>query len=168
MVRLHGPRLHDVGIDGALCQEADALELAGLFLEHTDELGTDNLALLLRVGHAGKLVEETVGGVDIHQVGVHLVAEDAHHLLGLALAQQTMVDVNRHELLANGLNQQRCHYRRVNTAGKCQQHLLVTNLSPKLLNLFVNEFLCQSGRRDSLHRLWSHITCTHTVFCFKG
>ena len=110
MVGLHGTRLYDVGIDGALCEEADALELAGLLFEDADELGTDDLALLLGVGNAGELVEEAVGGVDIHQVGFHLVAEDAHHLLGLTLAQQAVVDVDRHQLPSYGLDQQCCHH----------------------------------------------------------
>ena len=43
-------------------------ELGGFFLEHVDELITDDLALLLRVAHSGKFREEAFGGVHRDQV----------------------------------------------------------------------------------------------------
>ncbi len=108
MVSLDGTALKDVGIDGALSQEADAVQLGGLLGEDIDELLADDLALLLRVGNAGQLVQEAVGGVYIDQVSLQLLAEDADDLFGLALAQQAVVDVNAYQLLADGLDQQGC------------------------------------------------------------
>ena len=49
-------RLNDVGIDGALGQEVNALQLPGLLLENADKLRADDLALTLRVADAGQLV----------------------------------------------------------------------------------------------------------------
>ena len=161
MVGLHGTGLYDVGIDGALGQEADALQLAGLLFKDADELGADYLALLLGVGHTGQFVEEAVNGIDIHQIGVHLVAEDAHHLLGLALAQQTVIDVYRHQLFAHGLDKQGGHHGGIDTARQGQQHFLVAYLFSQFDYLFFNEFLGQSGGSDALHVGRTDVTCSH-------
>ena len=169
MVGLHGTGLQDVGIDGSLRQEADAGKLAGLFLEHADELCANHLALLLGIGHAGKFVQKAVGGIYIHQVGLELVTEHADHLLGLSLAQQAVVQMHGYELLPHCLDEQGGHHRRIYAAGKGQQHLLVPNLSLQLLNLFLNEFLRQRGRSDALHIGGADIVCTHKfVICYNS
>ena len=111
MVRLDGTRLYDVRIDGSLCEETDAFLFTGLFLEHTYKLGTDNLALLLRVGDTCQFVEEPIGGINIHQISIQLIAEDTYHLFGFAFAQQAVIHMNRHQLLANGLDEEGCHHR---------------------------------------------------------
>ena len=110
MVRLHGARLHNVRINRTLCQKTDALQLAGLLLKHADKLCADNLALLLRIGHTSQLIEEAVCGIHINQIGVQLVTEHFDHLLRLTLAQQSVVHMHRHQLLANCLDQQGSHY----------------------------------------------------------
>jgi hypothetical protein len=46
-----------VGVDGALGQIVDLADLLGLLLEDADELLADDLALALRLGDAGELVE---------------------------------------------------------------------------------------------------------------
>ena len=111
VMTLHGAGLHDVGVDGALCQETDAVQLAGLLFENTDELCAYYLALLLRISYAGKLVEETVHRIYINQIRAEFVAENANHLLGLSLAQKAVVDVHRNQLLAHRLDEQRSNYR---------------------------------------------------------
>ena len=72
MIGRRGPlerdRLDDVGIERALRQPRDVPELAGLVLEHRDELGADGLALVLGIGHTVQRVEESVGCVDVDQV----------------------------------------------------------------------------------------------------
>ena len=86
MVRLDGAALQNVGIDGALRQKLDALLLARLLFEYADELRADHFALLLGLRNTRKLIEEAVDGIHIHEIGVHLVAEHLHDLLGLALS----------------------------------------------------------------------------------
>ena len=54
-----------------------ALERGGLLEEDLPELLADDVALELRVGDAGEQVEVAVLGVDVHEVDVELVAEDA-------------------------------------------------------------------------------------------
>ena len=165
VVGLDGAGFHDVRVDGALGQEADAVQLAGLLLEHADEFRADDLALLLGIGHAGELVEEAVDGVDIHEVGVQLVAEDAHDLLGLALAEESVVHMDGNQLLAHGLDEERRDDRGVHTARKGEQHLLVANLGAQFLNLFFDEFPRQFGRGDPLHVRGTNVSCSHIVFC---
>ena len=131
--------LNDVGVDGALAQEFDAVQLAGLLLKHPDELRADDLPLLLRVGHAGQLVQEAVHGVHIDQVGVHFAPEDLHHLLRLPFAQQAVVDVDAGELFADGSDEQGGHHGGVHAAGQGQQHLLVSHLAADELHLVGDE-----------------------------
>ena len=76
-------------------RELHALQLLGLLFEDLDELIADDLPLCLRIGHALELGEEPVHGVHVDQVGVHLILEHLHHLLGLALAQQAVVSRGR-------------------------------------------------------------------------
>ena len=115
-----GAGLDNVGVNGALGQEVDTFQLSGLLLEHADELGTDDLAFALRIGHAGQLVQETVHGVHIDEVGVHLIPEYLDNLLRLALAQQAVVHMDAGELLADSLDQQGGHHGGVHAAAKGQ------------------------------------------------
>ena len=59
--------LDDVGVERALRQEARAVDLLRLGLEHVDEGLADDLALGLGVGDAGEAGQEPVGGVDVDQ-----------------------------------------------------------------------------------------------------
>lgn len=105
MVSLHAVLgLKNVGIDGTLGEEADLVaNLASLLLEHANELGADNLTLGLGLLDVHELVQEAVGGVNVNQVGIHLIFEDVDDLLALALAHQAVVHVHADELLADGL-----------------------------------------------------------------
>lgn len=47
--------LDDIRVDRALCKKIDSLELAGLFLEHTNKFRADNFAFLLRISHTREL-----------------------------------------------------------------------------------------------------------------
>ena len=100
MVSLDAIGFKNVGIDGSLCKEGDALELARLFVKYLYELAADDFSLLLRVGDTLKQIEEAVGCVNIYEVGVKLVAENFDYLLALALAHETVVDVHAYELFA--------------------------------------------------------------------
>ena len=130
MVGLDAVGFQNVGVNGALSQEGDALQLLSFFSENVDELLADNLALLLRVGNAGQLVQKAIHSVHIDEVGVHLVLEDVDHLLALALAHEAVVHVHAHEVLPDGLDQQRRHHAGVHAAGQGQQHLAAAHLLP--------------------------------------
>ena len=150
--------LKDIGINGALTEEGDAVELAGFFFKYPDELGADDLALGLGIGNAGEPIEEAVDCVDINEVGVHLIAEHLDDLLGLAFAKQTVIDVDTDELLADRLDQQRRDDGAVNAAGEGEQYLFVADLGTKFRDLLVDKRLSQLRGGDSLHRFGSYIS----------
>ena len=93
MVSLDADAFCNIRIDGTLCQESDAVLFAGFFFKDTDELGTDDLALLLGIADAGQLVQEAVDRIHVDQVGFHLVAENFDNLFGLTFAEQAVVDM---------------------------------------------------------------------------
>ena len=66
-------------------------------VEDRDEFVADDLALGLRIGHAGELVQETIGGIDRDQVQAQLVAQALLHFFELVLAQHAVVDEHASE-----------------------------------------------------------------------
>ena len=104
-------------------------------------MNSDDLALPLRIGHAGQLVQEAVHRVHIDQVGVHLVPEHLDDLLRLTLAQQAVVHMDTGQLLANGFDEQSGHDRGVHAAGQSQKDLLVTHLLADQLHLVGDKVL---------------------------
>ena len=61
-------RLNAVGIDGALGQPFSIGNLTSLCIEHLDEVATNNLTLLLRVGNACQVAKELLRGIDTNDV----------------------------------------------------------------------------------------------------
>ena len=151
MVGFHTLALDDVRIDGSLCKEFDPFLLAGLFFKDTDELGTDNLALLLRVGNTGQFVEEPIYGIDIDKVCIHLVTENTDHLFGLAFAKETVIDVYANQLLSDGADEQGSDDGGIHTAGEGKEYLLITDLLFECFNLLGDESFGKLGRRDAFH-----------------
>ena len=134
--RLASAGLNDVGVDGALSQVLDRLAIGLELLRHGEELfpelRTDDAALLLGLGHAGQKLGITVLGVNVDKVDVKLLGEDLLHLLGLALAQQTVVDEHAGHLLAHGASAQRSHDGGVDATGQGQNHAVVADLLAEL------------------------------------
>ena len=159
VVRLDAVTLEDIGVDGALSEELDAIELLSLLGEYIDEFLADDLTLFLGLGNIRELIEEAVNSVNIDQVRVHLVAEHLDDLLGLAFAEQSVVDVDAYELLADRLDQQRRDNGAVYAAGEREEHLFVADLRTEFLDLLVNECLSELRGGDSFHRFGSYISC---------
>ena len=97
---------YDIRVYGSLGKEADALQLACFLFEYADEFGTDDLALLLRIGYAGQFVKETVRGIHVHKVCLELIAENTYDLLGFTLAEESVIDVDGNQLFSHGLDEQ--------------------------------------------------------------
>ena len=131
--------LDDVGVDRALAEEVDALELGGLFFKDVDELLADDLALALGLRNARELIEEAVGRVHVGEIGAQLFAEDLDDLLALALAHETVVHMHAVELIADGTEQQRRHNGAVHAAGQGQKHLAVADLLTDERDLLFDE-----------------------------
>ena len=166
VVGLHGAALEDVGVDGPLCEEVDTLLFPGLLLEHADELRSDDLPLLFGLGDALQLREEAVDGVDVHEVGVHLVAEHLHHLLRLPLPEEPVVDVHAHQVLPYGAYEQGGDHGGVHTSAECQQHLPVADLGPDLRYLLVDEGVGELGGGDPHHVVRTFVSVSVHGWCY--
>ncbi len=146
--------LHDVRVERALHQEVDRLavrtglgdHLAGGLLEDPDELAPDDLALLLGVADAGQRVEEALRGVGHLQPYAGRRDEVTLHLLGLALAEQAVVDEHAGELVAHGTVHQSSGHRRVDPAGQPADHPAVADLGPDRRDLLVDDVGHRPGR----------------------
>src|SRR5690606_17811687 len=99
---LRGHALDDVRVDRALHEPLGALDLRSRLLEDLDEDAPDGLPLLLRVGDALERLQEAFARIDVHELHLEGVAEDADDLLGLALAQKAIVHEDAGEPVADG------------------------------------------------------------------
>ena len=148
-----------VGINRSLSEEPDSFELCRFLGEHLDEFLADDMALGFGLVNAGQQVEEAVGCVDEHEVRVHLVLEHVDDLLRFAFAHESMVHVNAHELLADGLDEQRRHDRGIDAAGKREQHLSIADLGAHGLDGLVDKGVGKFGRRYALHVVGAFVRC---------
>ena len=132
-------RLDHVGVERALDEEAGAREPRRLLLEDADELGADDLALGLGVGHAGEPLEEALLGVDGDERHLEGVAEGGDHLLALALAHQAVVDEHAGQLVADGAVDEQRGDRGVDAAGEPADHAAVADLGADAGDLLVDD-----------------------------
>ena len=136
---LGGLGLDDVGVERALGQEVDLSKLAGLLLEDPDELVADDAPLLLRILHALEPAEESVSGVEHHQLHAQVLFERCAQQLRLALAHQAVVDVDAGELVAHGAMHQRGRHRRVDPARERTDHPSRSNAVANLGDVGLHE-----------------------------
>ncbi len=113
-----------------MCKERRALNAVGVFLEHVDEQTANDLALGFGVADAVKFAQKQLGFVGMDHFEVHMVAEHADNLFGLVQAQQTVVNENAGQLIANRFVQQCGSDRRINAAGQRTDHMGVAHLFP--------------------------------------
>jgi len=71
-----GAGFDDVGVDGALSEEAGVFDALGLGFEDFDESVADDDALLLWIGDAGEAVEKEVFGLGDAEVDLEVAAEN--------------------------------------------------------------------------------------------
>ena len=76
--------LDHVGIERALRQEVRAADRPGFRLEHIDEQPADRLALGLGIADAFERAQEQPRGIDMDERDIVGLAEQVHHLIGLA------------------------------------------------------------------------------------
>jgi len=130
----------------------------------------DDLALLFRVVLAFQLADEHVAGVAVHQLDVKAVAEGLDHLLRLAHAQQTVVDENTGELIADGLVDQHRGDRRIDAAGQAADDLTVADLGPNLGDLFLAKIghrPVAGAARDLVHEIAEQFAAVRCVDHFR-
>ena len=125
--------LDHVGIERALRQKLDrplavARDAARLGLERVDEELADRLALGLRIVEPLERLEEFVGRVDMDERDVEMAAEQAHHLLRLALAHEAVIDEDAGQLVADRLVDQHRRDRRIDAAREAADHARLADL----------------------------------------
>ncbi len=117
--------------------------LERLLLEDADELLADDLALRLRVVDAGEALQEAFARVDVDQLDAEALSEGLDDLLGLALAEQAVVDEHAGELVADRLVDERRGRGRVDAAGEAADDAAVADLLADPVDLLVDH---RSGR----------------------
>jgi hypothetical protein len=135
--------LDDVGVERALHEELDAVRprraTSRLLLEDADELAADDLALGLGVGDAGEVPRNWSFASTTTRARPRSRDEVALDLLGLALAQQAVVDEDAGELVADGPLHERGGDRGVDAAGQPADHPLVADLLADRGDLVVDD-----------------------------
>ena len=141
----HGLRLDDVGIERALHEPVDLAlgfgDAAGFLLEDGDEFFADDLALLLGVFDLGELAEEEVGGVNGVDVEAKLAAQVLLHFLKFVFAQDSVVDEDAGELVADGAMDEDGSDGGIDAAGESADHAAVADLFADGFDGFVDEAL---------------------------
>ena len=131
-------RLDTVGIDRALSQPFGIGNLLGLGIEYLDEVATDDLSLLLWIGHASQIGKELCAGIHTdHVQAQHLVI--LHDLSKLVLTEHTMIHEDTCQVTTNGTIEQDGSDRRIHATGKTEDHTVVTQLCLQLCHRGVDK-----------------------------
>ena len=136
---LTSTRLNNVRVDGALCQELNAVQLLSLVKEDLPELGTNQATLHLWLGNASQKLCVALLCVNVNQRHVELLAEDLLNHLWLALTEHAVVHKHAGKLIANSTVDKGCNNRRVNATRERQNNATVTDLLANLLYLLLND-----------------------------
>ena len=136
-------------------EPANVAEPPRLLLEDADELAADDLALLLRLLDPIEQVEEALLRLHVDERDVEVLAEGLHHLLGLVLPQQAVVDEDARELLADRLVHEQRRDGRVDAARQRAEHALVSDLRADPPHLLLDH----RGRRPAGRRLGGAMPC---------
>lgn len=83
----------------------------------------DDFPFLLRIGHAGQLAQEALGGVHIDEIRTQLLLEHLDHLLRLAFAAAAVIDVHAGELIPDSPQEQGGDHEEPRRPDQGQQHL---------------------------------------------
>ena len=127
-----------VGVDGALRQPFGIGDFAGLGVEHVHEALADNLALALRLGHAGEFGEELLGSVHADNVEAEALVV-AHHVAELVLAQHAVVNEDTGEAVADGAVEEHGGHGTVHAARETEDYAVVAKLGFKFIDCCLHE-----------------------------
>src|SRR4030095_1805355 len=85
----------------------------GGVLKYFNEFIADQLSLRFRIGHSLEQPEKTIAGVHILQPHVKILAENPLYHFFFSRAEQTVIDKNARELIADRLVQERSGHCRI-------------------------------------------------------
>ena len=150
-------RLDHIWIERALHEEVHrpprlprlSHDVTSRILKDADELSSDDFALLLRVAHPGERIQEALLCINDDQSDTGRSDEVALDLLGLACAQQAMVDEDTGELISHSTLHERGGHCGVHAARETADHETVSHLVADALNLVVDDSLGRPGRLQS-------------------
>ena len=84
-----------------MSEELHTGDFVCLLVEHVHEGAADDLALRLRIRNSRKRRKEARFRSDTHDTHAEMLGERAHHLGAFPEAQQSMIDEDAHELIAD-------------------------------------------------------------------
>src|SRR5579885_861886 len=136
----------DIRIERTLRKEWDRPALFGeeacLLFEDADELCADDLTFLFGVDHVLQAVEETPAGIDGDKRDMQVARKGLYDLFRLAGAQQTGIDEDAGELIANCAMDEQGRDRGVDAAGKSADDPLRADAAANLFDGLFDGGLC--------------------------
>jgi hypothetical protein len=145
--RLCARGLDHVRVNRPLRQPLYVPKLCRLLVENLDEHSSDDLAFRFRIRLPGKRFEKTPLRIDANHAHTHVLRESGHHLIGLAEAQQPMIDEHTGELGADGAMQERRQHRGIDSSGEPQQHPVGTHLPANTRHAVLDDVARRPGGR---------------------
>ncbi len=130
-----------VGIERPLHEIFHAGNLGCFFFEHGDKLVTDDDAFAFRVFDAGKLGQKAFARVNRDHRKMHDVAKRRQYRRRFPFAQQSMIDEDAGELLADRARDQRCGDRRIDPARERADDLVAPDFNANLVDGAIDERL---------------------------
>ena len=130
-----GDALDHVRIERALGQELGAPSFLASSSNTSMNKRADGFALGLRVALAFQGRQETLARIHVHERDVEMAAEQRHHLLGLVQPQQSVVDEDAGELVADRLMDQHRRHRAVDATREAADHAALADLGADLGDL---------------------------------
>src|SRR5438874_7858413 len=121
-------------------------------LKDFDELITNNFAFLLRIGHSAQEAEKAFGGVSVFESHVKIFLEDPLHDFFFTSAEQSVIDEDAGQLIANRFVQQGRDHRGIDSAAEAKYHLIVADLSPDTFTGVLDE-----GAHRPIHRATANV-----------
>ncbi len=126
-------------------------QLGRFLLEDANELGADQVPLLLGLLDALEASQEALLRLHVHEWNLEVIAKGLDHLLGLATPHEAVIDEDAGELLTDRLVDQQRRDRGVDAARESADHLLRSNLLANTCDLLVDHLGRRPGRRDPNH-----------------
>ena len=160
-------RFDDIRIQRSLHQKIDRTDAVRFVFEDADEFIADEFAFLLRIGDAGQHVQETLGCIDAAHVQMQIVAKHRQYFFVLVLSQQSGIDEDADQAIADGTRHQSRRDRRIHAAADGAEGAAIADLLSEFARseFSMNEPIVQSPRAaayiedESAQQLPIHFRC---------
>ncbi len=130
----NGYGFNHIRVEGPLRQELGIADLLLRFFEDFDEGIADNHALLFGLGYPGQAAQENIGGILVVELDIEIFAEDVADAVALIGPEESVIDEDAGQLIADGFMEQYGRHAGIHPAGEAQDDMLLADLSANLLN----------------------------------